>query len=83
MNPSFGQKKIEIPESNVIHFFIEKLPENLNVFKLKDLQASTDSINIRIWQTHEIFTLNYNDSVSSDYKIHTTSEKPILSTSNF
>ena len=50
---------------------------------MKDLQKSTDSLNIRIWQTHTIFTLNYNNSVSSNYKIHTTNDKPTISTTNF
>lgn len=83
LTPSFGQKKMEIPESDVVRFFIEKLPENLNVFNLKDLRASTDSLDIRIWQTHEIFTLSYNDSCSSNYKIYTTNDSPVFSTFNF
>jgi hypothetical protein len=74
---------MEIPESDVVRFFIEKLPDNLNVFNLKDLRASTDSLDIRIWQTHEIFTASCNDSFSSNYKIHTTNDKPIFSTFNF
>jgi len=83
LNSSFGQKKIEVPESGIVLSFIKRLPENLDKFKLKNLQTSTDSLNIRIWQTHKIFTLSYNDSISSNYRIHTTSEKPIILTSHF
>lgn len=81
--PSFGQKKTETPESDVVRLFIEKLPENLDVFNLKDLRTSSDSLNIRIWQTHEIFTVSYNDSCSSNYTIHTTNDKPVFSTAHF
>lgn len=81
--PSFGQKKMEIPESDIVRFFIEKLPEKLNLFKLKDLRTSTDSLDIRIWQTHEIFTISCSNLLSSDYKVHTTNDKLIFTTSNF
>lgn len=85
LNASFGQKKIALPENNTVYSFIEKLPENLVKYNLKDLQVSTDSLNIRIWQTHKIFTLSNSDSISSNYKIHTTNtnNKSIISTSYF
>jgi len=85
LNVSFGQKKIEIPENDVVYSFIEKLPENLVKYNLKDLQVSTDSLNIRIWQTHKIFTISHMDSISSDYKIHTanTNNELIISSSHF
>ncbi len=79
----FGQKKVEIAESDVVRHFIEELPKRLNSFDLKDLRSSTDSLNIRIWQPHRIFTLNFADSISSNYKIHAAGEKPISSTYNF
>ncbi|MFT3739831.1 MAG: hypothetical protein QM786_13830 [Breznakibacter sp.] len=83
LNPSFGQKKLEIPESQVIHSFIEKLPENLKEFKLADLRVSTDSLNIRIWQSHEIFSINHNNAISSDYTIFTNGDKLIFASFNF
>jgi hypothetical protein len=83
-NPLIGQKKIEIPENKVVDNFIERLPENLIKYKLKDFKESTDSLNIRIWKTHAIFTLNCDTSVSSTYKVHTINENPaIISKTSF
>jgi len=88
-NPSFGQKEIEANKNTVVQRFIQGLPEKLIKFNLKDLQNSKDSIDIRIWQTHTIFTLNYDKSLSSNYKIHTNNNnnnnnnnKPIISTTS-
>ena len=78
LHPSFGQKRLDIPKTQVIESFIETLPKNLEELELKDLRKSTDSLNIRIWQTHEVFTINYNDSIFSDYKIYTTNDKLVF-----
>ncbi|MCU4176237.1 hypothetical protein [Carboxylicivirga sp. N1Y90] len=79
LNPLNGQKKIDLPENKLVHSFVERLPKNLRTLSLKDLRSSSDSINIRIWQTHTVFTLSYNETVSSEYKIHTSNDNPIVS----
>lgn len=63
-----GQKHIEIPQSEVVDNFVSRLPENLNKFKLEDLQISTDSLAIRIWKNNEILTIKANDSTDYECK---------------
>jgi hypothetical protein len=63
-----GQKHIDIPQSEVVANFVCRLPENLNKFKLEDLQNSTDSLAIRIWRTNEILTIKANDSTDYECK---------------
>lgn len=83
LNPTFGQKHLDIPETQVIESFIEALPQNIKEFELKDLRKSVDSLNVRIWQDHEVFTLNYKDSISSDYKIYTVNDELVFKSFNF
>jgi len=63
-----GQKHIEIPQSDVVDYFVKSIPENLNKFKLDDLRNSTDSIAIRIWKANEILTIKANSSTDYEYK---------------
>jgi len=81
--PSFGQKQLDVPKTQVIGSFIETLPKNLKELELKDLRVSSDSLNIRIWQSHEVFTLNYSDYASADYKIYTRNDELIFKSFNF
>lgn len=83
-NPLFGQKHLDVPKTQAIGSFIEKLPQNLEKLELKDLRTSKDSLNIRIWQTHEVFTLNRDyDSTLSDYKIYTANKELVFKSFNF
>ena len=82
-NPTFGQKHLDVPKTQVIESFIETLPKNLEKLELKDLRISKDSLNIRIWQTHEVFTINRADeSTLSNYKIHTTNKELVFKSFN-
>ncbi|MDW7694432.1 hypothetical protein R9C00_06755 [Flammeovirgaceae bacterium SG7u.111] len=80
-----GQKEMDIPQNNVnTKGFAERLPETLQLYDLEDLRYSPDSLGIRIWKQHSIFTLQLDDSISCEYKIHTKkSSKPISSTTSF
>ena len=64
--------------NKILSFMSEPKIKKLEELELKDLRKSTDSLNIRIWQTHEVFTINYNDSIFSDYKIYTTNDKLVF-----
>jgi len=78
-NPIFGQKHFDIPETKVVDSFIETLSKNLKDFDLQDLRVSEDSLSIRIWQTHEVFTINQNNaSTISDYKFYTTNKELVF-----
>jgi hypothetical protein len=63
-----GQKYIEILQSKVADNFVSNLPENLNKFKIEDLQNSTDSFAMRIWRTNEILTIKANSSTEYECK---------------
>ncbi|EIJ37223.1 hypothetical protein JoomaDRAFT_0163 [Galbibacter orientalis DSM 19592] len=80
LHPTFGQKRLDIPKTRVVESFIKTLPKKIRELDLKDLRTSTDSLNIRIWQTHEVFTINYNNATFSNYKIYTTNEKLVFKT---
>lgn len=82
-SPLMGQKQIEIPDNKIVENFIERLPDKLIKYQLNDLRESTDSLNIRIWKTHTIFTVNCDTSVSSTYKVHTTNENSVISKTSF
>ena len=72
LNPIFGQKHLEVPKTKIIQGFMEELPQRLQELKLKDLRTAKDSLNIRIWQSHKVFTINRNNgSTFSDYNIYT------------
>jgi len=79
---SYSQKTVILPENNIDSLFLKKLPEKLKQFQLEDLETSKDSLNIRIWEQHTIFTLNYDsaDDVSANYKIYTGGKSPVVST---
>lgn len=62
---SYSQKKIFVQNTIATTDFINQLNINLLKFNLKDLRTTSDSLNIRIWQPNEIFTLNKSDSISS------------------
>jgi len=79
LNPAFGQKHQDIPQTKIVEEFIEILPQKMEELGLKDLRTSEDSLVIRIWQPHEVFTLNYSNPVSSNYKIYTTSSELVCS----
>lgn len=84
LSPIYGQKSLEIPENKVIESFMKSLPKNIEKLKLQDLRTSEDSINIRIWQTHNVFTINQNsDSTFLDYKIFTTNKDLVFKSFNF
>lgn len=70
-NALSAQKKIEIPESMPVNWFVKRLPKQLEQFHFKDLKSSKDSLNIRIWKRHEIFNLSCNDIFSSEFIIRT------------
>lgn len=78
-----GQKIIEIPKNDMVEWFIEKLPEYLANYNLNDLRISSDSLNIRIWERHEILTLKLSDSIHCNYKIHTITGKPIVYSTDY
>lgn len=82
LKPAFGQKHFDIPETRVIESFTETLPKKLAELDLKDLRGSEDSLNVRIWQNHEVFTINFNDSTFSDYKIYTSDDELVFKTFN-
>ncbi len=84
LNPIYGQKNLDIPKNNVIESFMKSLPKNIEKLKLQDLRTSEDSLNIRIWQTHMVFTINQNsNSTFSDYKIFTTNNELVFKSFNF
>jgi hypothetical protein len=84
LNPTYGQKNLDIPENKVIESFMKSLPKKIEKLKLQDLRTSEDSLNIRIWQTHNVFTINQNsDSTFSDYKIFTTNKELEFKSFNF
>ncbi|MCR1026087.1 hypothetical protein NQT66_14790 [Cellulophaga baltica] len=84
LNPTYGQKNLDIPENKVIESFMKSLPKKIEKLKLQDLRTSEDSLNIRIWQTHNVFTINQNsDSTFSDYKIFTTNKELVFKSFNF
>lgn len=70
-NALSAQKKIEIPETIAVNWFVKHLPEQLEQFHFKDLKSSKDSLNIRIWKRHEIFNLSCDDTFSSEFIIRT------------
>ncbi|RKD94113.1 hypothetical protein [Marinifilum flexuosum] len=70
-NALSAQKKIEIPETSAVNWFVKRLPEQLERFHFKDLKSSKDSLNIRIWKRHEIFNLSCNNTFSSEFIIRT------------
>lgn len=80
---SFSQKTLELQNGEITKNFAKELNTNLVKFNLKDLQTSTDSLNIRIWQPNEIFTLSKSDSISSEYKIYILSNQLDLETIKF
>ncbi|RXG23474.1 hypothetical protein DSM00_1088 [Leeuwenhoekiella aequorea] len=79
---SYSQKTVILPEKNIDSLFLKKLPEKLKEFQLEDLETSKDSLNIRIWEQHTIFTLNYDsgDDVSANYKIYAGGKSPVVAT---
>lgn len=84
LSPAFGQKQFDIPETQVVESFMKTLSNNLEKLQLKDLRTSKDSLNIRIWQTHNVFTINQNShSAFSDYKIFTTNKELVFRSFNF
>lgn len=82
--PIFGQKHFDIPETKAVDSFIETLSKNLKELDLQDLRLSEDSLSIRVWQTHEVFTINQNNaSTISDYKFYTTNKELIFKSFHF
>ncbi|WP_338397257.1 hypothetical protein [Persicobacter psychrovividus] len=83
-NPIFGQKHFDIPENKVVGRFIETLSKNLKDFDSQDLRVSEDSLSIRVWKTHEVFTISQNNaSTSSDCKFHTTNKELVFKSFHF
>lgn len=83
LNYSSGQKILEIPKNDVVEEFLKILPKYLEAYNLEKLEESSDSLTIRIWKSHEIFTLRVRDSISSTYKIHIANDRPILASLDF
>ena len=84
LNPVFGQKHFDIPETEVVGIFLEKLSKNLKDLDLQDLRTSEDSLSIRIWQEHEVFTINKNNSsTNSDCKFYTTKKEVVYKSFKF
>lgn len=83
LQPIFGQKTFDIPETPTVKGFINTLPEKLKRLGLKDLQTSSDSLNIRIWKPPFVFTANYTNTATSSYKVYTRNRKFVSKPTNF